>query len=144
MVIRTVLIVSGIFALAIAALFVFAPEAGIDGFHLGPSEVASRLFARNFGLGLAVLGIINILACADPGSRALRALILGNILIHIGSPLVDLTENFQRDAGWYVSLLVHLGFVIAFGYCLANWTRLTGTAPLPPPTVPVRRRRGRA
>ena len=128
MVIRVVLIVSGIIGLLFAAFFLFMPEAGIQSFHLGAPDIASRLFARNFALALGVIGIVNILASGDRGSSALRALLFGNLIVHIGAPLVDLTETFERDAGWWGSMTVHALFIIAFGYCLLNWGRLTAGA----------------
>lgn len=142
MVIRMVLVVSGIVGLLFAALFLFMPEMGIQSFHLGVPDVASRLFARNFALALGVIGIVNILASGDRGSNALRAVLFGNLIIHIGAPLVDLTETFERDAGWWGSMAMHALFIIAFGYCLINWTRLTagGSAETGQPRVS----RGRA
>ena len=120
---RIVLIASGIVAILFGAFFLLAADTAIQSFELGSSDVASRLFARVFGGTLISLGIVNFLASADQGSPALRAIVVGNLLIHAFGIAVDFTETFPKTGGWWVGLAIHVIFIAAFGYYLVNWSK---------------------
>ena len=118
---RVVLIVSGIIAILLGAFLFLAPDSAVTSFQLGTSDVASRLFARGFGGTLMVVGFVNLMASSDQGSPALRALVLGNLLIHIAAIVTDFTETFPASAGWWAGFIVHIALILAFGYYLLNW-----------------------
>jgi hypothetical protein len=125
---RIVLIASGIVGLIFGLFFLFAADAAISSFQLGASDVASRLFARAEGAALISLAVANLLASADRGSTALRGLVVGNLLIHILGIIIDFTETYPRTGGWWVGLVVHVIFIIAFGYYLLNWQKVAKPA----------------
>jgi hypothetical protein len=72
-----------------------------------------------FGIALFSVGVINFLARNDPGSKALTAVMIGNIFLHIAGAAADIYDYMQ---GW-VQLssilmpgLVHLLMIIGFVY----------------------------
>lgn len=119
---RIVLIASGIFGLIFGLFFLFAPDKAIEAFQLGTSDVASRLFGRSAGAALFSVGIMNLIASRDPGgSRALRGVLVLNLLLHLFGIGVDFTESFPKTGGWMVGTIVHVVFIVAFGWYLAKW-----------------------
>ena len=125
---RIILIVSGVVGILFGLFFLFGAESAIQSYNLGDSTLPARLFARAMGGSLVTLGIINLLASSDTGSSALRAIFVGNLLIHLISLGVDFSENYARNGGIWVSLVIHVAFIAAFGWALLNWTRLTTKA----------------
>jgi hypothetical protein len=125
---RVVLIASGVIALLLGFYFIFLPDNAIASFEIGASDVASRLLMRGLGGSLVALGIVNLLSSADRGSPALLAIVVGNIAVHIINPLLDLIETFPWTAGRWASIAIHAVFLVAFGYYLANWNRVTEKA----------------
>src|SRR6185436_6153732 len=53
----------------------------------GPTNVM-----RWMGAGLVAIGCINILAKNDPGSPALHAIMVGNIVLHVIAEVLDLID----------------------------------------------------
>jgi hypothetical protein len=68
------------------------------------------------GIALASIGVINVLARSDPGSPALRALLAGNIGLHVLAAIVDVAQHLQ-------------GFVQTLG--LVDWMSKTGVRKRP-------------
>ena len=122
---RIILIAGGIVALLFGLFFVLGSETIIQGYSLGPSNVAERLFARAIGASLLTLGVIDLLASMDLGSPALRAVVIGNVVTHILDLIVDFSEGAAANPGVWLSAVVHVVFIVAFGYCLINWGKMT-------------------
>lgn len=122
---RIVLIAAGVVAILFGLFFLFGAETAIASYNLGDSTLPARLFARATGAGLVAFGAVNLLAAADTGSPALRAVVVGNLLIHLLSLWVDFSESYARNAGIWVALAVHIVFILAFGYALMNWRQMT-------------------
>jgi hypothetical protein len=125
---RVILIVSGVVGVLFGLFFLFGADAAIGPYGLGDPTLPARLFARATGAGLVTIGLINLLAAADRGSPALRAVVIGNILIHVLSLGVDFSETYARAGGVWIGVAVHVLFIAAFVWSLANWRRLTGSA----------------
>ncbi len=125
MTLRLILIVSGAVAILFGLFFLLGAESAIQSYNLGGSTLPARLFARATGASLVTLGVIDILASSDRGSPALRAIVIGNLLVHVLSLGVDFSESYARSASIWVSFVVHVLFIIAFGYALVNWRSLT-------------------
>ena len=126
-VIRAVFLASGVIGLLFGLFFLFVPEQAIQSYNLGALTVPALLFARSTGAALVSLGVINLLASFDrSGSVALRALALGNLLIHLISISVDFSESYPKTAGTWIGLAVHIIFIGGFGYCLVHWREITG------------------
>jgi hypothetical protein len=116
--IRILLIVAGLLALLLGALLIFAPDGMVAAFNVGDSSIAARAFARAFGGGLIAVGVMDLIASRDRGSAALDAVLVGNLLLHLLSPLLDFLEPFPKDASYWGSFLLHAIFVIAFAWAL--------------------------
>jgi len=120
---RLVLIASAIIGLLFGGMSLFNADGTIQSFQLGPSDVASRLFARTEGSALIGVAVINLVASADRGSRALLGVIAGNLFLHVMGIAIDFTETFPKAGGWWVGFAVHVVFIAAFGYLLATWRK---------------------
>jgi hypothetical protein len=122
---RVILLAAGVVGILFGLFFLFGAEAAIQSYNLGDSTLPARLFARATGAALISLGIIDILASSDRDSPALRAIVIGNLLIHLLSIGVDFSESYPRSAGVWIGLIVHVVFILAFGYLLLNWNKMT-------------------
>jgi hypothetical protein len=124
-VMQLLLIASGVVAILFGLFFLLGAERAVRSFDLGASNLAIRLFVRSEGAALVSVGIINLLANIDDGSPALKAIVIGNIAIHALSVAVDFSERYQRKAGVWFGLLVHVVFLVWFGYWLINFPAAT-------------------
>ena len=126
MILRITLVAAGLLAAVFGAFLLFGADAAIQSFALGNSDVASRLFARVFGGALISVAVMNFIASTDGGSSpALRAVVVANVLFHAFGIGTDFTETFPKTGGWWIGMAVHVVFILAFGYCLANWSKAT-------------------
>jgi hypothetical protein len=121
---RIILIASGVVGILFGLFFLFGAESAIASYNLGDSTLPARLFARATGAALISFGVINILASSDTGSSALRAVVIGNIVVHLMSLGVDFSESYARNGGVWVGLAVHIIFIVAFGWALLNWGKM--------------------
>ena len=81
------------------------------------STYEAALVMRWMGTGLIAIGLINLLARNDPGSTALRAIILGNIALHALGYTMDLKDfrtGFIQMSGIVMGSVVHLGLILGF------------------------------
>jgi hypothetical protein len=73
------------------------------------------------GTMLLSIGIITFLSRNDPGSKALKAVMLGSIIMHIVGFAVDLYQNtigFVKSSGLIMGAIVHGLLIIGFVYYL--------------------------
>jgi hypothetical protein len=121
---RVILIVTGIVAILVGLNYLFAAETAVLSFDVGDATLAARIFVRATGAAVLAIGVINVLSVGDPGSRALRAVMIGNVVVHAASLYGDyVAETFSRNAVLYVTSIVHVAFIVAFGYLLATWRK---------------------
>jgi hypothetical protein len=121
---RVVLIASGIIAVLVGLNYLLFAESGVASFQIGEATLAARLFARATGAAVLAIGVINILSVGDTGSQALRAVIVGNIVVHAASLYGDyVAEGFDRNAILYVTTAIHVVFVAAFAWLLLAQAR---------------------
>jgi hypothetical protein len=121
---RILLAISGLVAILIGGVMLLMPDAMITAFQLGTPEMGGRVFAHSMGGALVCVGIINLLAMRDDHSPALYAILVGNLLLHLTSPIIDFMEPFPKEGGFWVGVALHAAFVVAFGYYLVNWNRV--------------------
>jgi hypothetical protein len=124
-IVRVTFIVAGAIGLLFGLFFLLAAGSAISASELGEPTLAARLFARSTGAAIISLSVANLLAAWDPGSRALRALAIGNVVIHVLSIAVDFSERYPRNAGVWIGLAVHIILIAAFSYCLVHWRDMT-------------------
>ena len=129
MIVRVTFLAAGIVALLFGLFFLLAAGQAIQAYNLGAPAVPATLFARSTGAALVSLGLIDVIASADRGSRALWALAVGNVVIHVLSIGVDFSAPYAKNAGVWIGLVVHIVFIAAFSYCLVHWREMTSRAP---------------
>lgn len=115
---RVLLVASAIVLLFFGCLALFFTDTAIQSFQLGEPDVPSRLLARNLGVALLVVAAMNLLSLRDLGSPSLRVLLTGNLLLNIGLPLADLTEDFPVTGDYWFGVAIHVIFIAGFGYYL--------------------------
>ncbi len=75
------------------------------------------------GSMLVALGVMNFLSRNDPGSAALRAVMIGNIILHVAGFAVDAYDysiNFINSYGLISGAVVHVLLTIGFIYYLVK------------------------
>jgi hypothetical protein len=123
--VRVTFLAAGAISLLFGLFFLLGAGNAIESYNLGAPTIPALLFARATGATLVGIGIANLLAAADPGSPALKALAIANLAIHLLSLWVDFSETYEHSAGIWVGLAVHVIFIAAFGYLLVQWGSLT-------------------
>lgn len=114
---RHFLLIAGILACCFGLTMLGAPDQMIGNMTTSTNEGATRVL-QWMGVVLFSIGVINIAARNDPGSLALRAVMLGNIVLHVLGFAIDLYQyrlGFVRASGVAMGAVVHglltLGFV---------------------------------
>jgi hypothetical protein len=123
-VVRYTFLVAGIVGLLFGLFFLLAAGQAIASYELGPATVPARLFARSAGAAIIGLSVANLLAMLDRGSRALWALAVGNVVVHVLAIAVEFSENYPRNLGTWVGLAIHVILITAFVYCLVHWRQI--------------------
>jgi hypothetical protein len=123
-ILRYTLLASGVAGLLFGLLFFLAPDQSIRSLEAGAPTVPALLFARSTGALILGVSIANLLAAFDRGSPALRALVVGNIAVHVLSDWADFSEGYARNAGVWAGIAVHVVLIAAFTYCLIHWRQM--------------------
>lgn len=115
-------LVPGLFGL----VMMFAPDLMLRNSLATDVDATTRIVTQWVGFGVFSLGAINFLSRNDPGSPALRAVMIGNILFHvlgIGFDVYDYLAGFMTRSGLISGLVPHSLLAIGFGYYLWNLSR---------------------
>jgi len=115
-------LVPGVFGL----VMMVRPDAMLANSLALPMDIPTRVVTRWVGFGVFSLAWINYLSRNDPGSPALRAVMIGNIVFHvlgIGVDLHDYFSGFMTPSGLVSGLVPHGLLAVGFAYYLL---RLTG------------------
>lgn len=87
------------------------------------TNLSTRVVLQWMGCPLMALGVMNLLARNDAGSPALRALMIGNILVHVFGAAVDaydFAKGYINAQGIGMGSVVHGILILGFGYYLAK------------------------
>ena len=125
LIIRVAFLAAGVVGLLFGLFFLLAADQAVTSFGLGAANLPALLFARSTGALITGLGIANLIAALDRGSRSQFALVIANIVVHVLSIFADFSENYPRNAGVWVGLAVHVIFIAVFGYCVVHWRQMT-------------------
>jgi hypothetical protein len=123
-VVRYTFAIAGAIGLLFGLFFLLAAGQAIIANGLGEAGLAARLFARSTGAAIIAISVANLLAMFDRGSRALWALAVGNVVIHLLSIAVEFSERYPRNAGVWVGVAIHGVLIAAFAYCLVHWRQI--------------------
>jgi len=91
--------------------------------NMARDSAEGGLVLQWMGVALVSVGAINFLSRNDPGSVALRAVMTGNIVLHILGLGIDVyhhTLGFVQTSGVIMGAVVHGIFIAGFGYYLSK------------------------
>src|SRR5689334_5428874 len=91
---RIWLIAASIISLIFGLYFLLLPDEAIREFQAGEPGDALRLSIRELGGALISVAVIDWLASSDKGSKALRAVLAGNIVFFLFNTGLDFTATF--------------------------------------------------
>jgi hypothetical protein len=80
-----------------------------------------------FGIALFSVGVINFFSRNDPGSKALKAVMLGNIILHGAGEAFDIYDysaGFTQLSGILASGIIHVLLFFGFIYYLLKLPKL--------------------
>ena len=89
-------------------------------------NAAAAAVTRWYGFTTLSLGIVNWLARADPGSPALRAVMIGNLVFHVLAMTLqsgDYMAGLMTTSGLAMALVSHSLLAIGFAYFLFKLPR---------------------
>jgi hypothetical protein len=115
-------IVPGLFGL----VMMVAPDLMLANSLAADVDATTRVVTQWVGFGAFSLAWINFLSRNDPGSPALRAVMIGNILFHvlgIGFDVYDYIAGFMKISGLVSGLVPHSLLAVGFGYYLLKFQR---------------------
>ncbi len=104
-------------------VMMLAPEMMLSNSLATGADATTRIVTQWVGFGVFSLGWINFLSRNDPGSPALRAVMIGNIIFHalgIGFDVYDYVAGFMTRSGLVSGVVPHSLLLIGFFYCLLN------------------------
>ena len=112
----------------IAAVFglgmLLAPDMFFALYGIAPGD-ASSLFARSLGCSLMAVAVINWMARNAGDSAAMRAILAGNIVLHVIGIFLDASAvlaGTMNAQGWG-SIILHIVFAAGFVYYFVNLSR---------------------
>ena len=116
------LVLAGVVATFFGLSMIAAPDQLLKNMTTMPSESAERVL-QWMGVTLLALGAINILSRNDAGSPALRAVLIGNIVLHVLGFGIDVWHHmvgFVNISGVITGGVVHLGLIAGFAFYLSK------------------------
>ena len=123
---QTFLTIAAIVGVPLAVLMIASPAKMMEEMGTQRSDTANVLL-QVVGLMTFSISVILFLARKDEGSIALRAIIIGNIIMGIGSIPIDWIAYqqgiFTQISSLIFSTIVHIIFVVGFIYYLMNLSK---------------------
>jgi len=113
------LLVAGLMAIFFGAMMLAQPQQMLTNMARDGGE--ARFVLQWMGVVLLSVGVINVLARNDPGSVSLRAIMLGNILLHVFGFGIDVYHHllgFVQASGVVTGGVVHTALTVGFVYFL--------------------------
>jgi hypothetical protein len=115
------LLVAGVLALFFGASMLLAPQQMLANMAVDAPE--ARRVLQWMAVTLLAVGCINILSRDDPGSVALRAVLIGNIVLHVLGFGIDVYHHslgFVQTSGVAMGAVVHGLLTAGAAYFLAK------------------------
>jgi len=109
-------LISALLAWTFGVLMIFLPDS-----MASPTVTGMNIGMQWFGIALFSVGVINFFARNDPGSKALTAVMIGNIFLHLaggGADIYDYTQGVVQLSSILMPGIVHLLMIIGFVYFL--------------------------
>ena len=121
---KSFMFIAGLMAMVFGGGMLAAPDQMLA--NMAQDSEGARHVLQWMGCMLLGLGFINIGARHDPGSIALRAVMLGNIVLHVLGFGIDVYHNslgFVQTSGVIAGAVVHGGLVAGFVYFYSKLER---------------------
>lgn len=115
------LIVSALLAWVFGLMMILVPDKATA------TAAATNLGMQWFGVALISIGIINFFSRNDPGSKALKAVMIGNIILHVAGEAFDIYDysaGIVQISGVLTGAIVHILLTIGFVYFLFKIPKL--------------------
>lgn len=115
-------IVPGLFGL----VMMVAPDVMLGNSLAVPADTQTRVVTQWVGFSVFSLGLTNFLSRNDPGSAALRAVMLGNVAFHVlglGFDSYDYLAGHMKLSGFISGVVPHALLAIGFLYYLTKLPR---------------------
>ena len=115
------LVIAGVMALFFGASMLVAPDQMLS--NMARDSPDARFVLQWMSCVLIAVGLINILSRTDPGSPALRAVMIGNIVLHVMGLGIDFwhhTKGFVQASGVMMGAVVHGVLIAGFAYYLSK------------------------
>jgi hypothetical protein len=122
------LVLAGVLALCFGATMIFSPATLLDNIST-LTDPGSPHVLRWLGSGLLAVGVMNLLARNDPGSDALRGVMIGNVVLHLVALVLDIADysaGIVKASGVGMGAIVHIGLAAGFLIFLRS-TRASAT-----------------
>ena len=119
---KTFLTLAGVIAMAFGLTMAFAPDQMLNNLVGGGNPAAEHVL-QWMAVVLFSVGCINILSRNDPGSPALRAVMLGNIIMHALGWAIDIYQHLQgfvTAQGLIMGTIVHVVLIVLFALYLRS------------------------
>jgi hypothetical protein len=114
------MLLAGALAFLFSIMMLVTPDQMLGNVSTITNEGA-RNVVRWLGANLFAIGVINLLARHDAGSEALRAIMIGNIVLHVVALTLDIMDNANgivKTSGVIMGAVVHVGLALGFLYYL--------------------------
>jgi len=121
------LTIAGILALLFGLTMCFAPGKMMQNLAVTSDQAAFNVL-QWAGNMLIAIAFINFMSRNDTGSPALRAVMIGNIVLHVGGLIVDFYQysiGFVNTSGLVTGMIVHILLITGFVYYLSKMKTLT-------------------
>ena len=122
------MVIAGVMAIFFGLTMVFNPGQMLDMVAID-TNLSTRVVLQWMGCPLIAIGIMNILARNDGGSLGLRAIMIGNILLHFlgaGIDVFDFANGYLKVSGLAMGAVVHGVLIIGFGFYLSRLAKSPG------------------
>lgn len=116
------LIVAGVLAILFGTNMLFMPGQMLDMVAV-ETNLSTRVVLQWMGCPLVSIGVMNLLSRSDEGSPALRAIMVGNILLHVmgeGIDVYDYLNAYIKLGGVIMGTVVHGTLTLGFLYFLTK------------------------
>lgn len=121
--------VTGIVALCVGALALFAPAVLITNFKAAAPSASANVMARTVGVLLLAVGLLDLLVSRHADSLTLRAILIVNLVLQLAllpiDPLAFVAGTFTTLGSFVPNTILHILLATAF----ARELRRLGRAP---------------
>ena len=119
---KTFLTLASLVPMLVGALALLSPAVLLVVVKGAETNGAAEVMARTVGVLLACVGVVTFLSRHDPGSTALRAVLIGNLVLQLAllpiDPIAYATGVFVGLGSFVPNTLLHVGLAGAFAYYL--------------------------